>query len=302
MSDEDKFKARVSGGEQGWKDIVALVGDLPPMPAVAARAIQLVEDPLITAKKLTDVLANDAALAARILKIANSAMFARQREISTLTQALMTIGFKSLKGIIVAAAVRQINQSSSSLNKVIWQLSVGTAMASTMIATTLQKRYREEIYIMGLLHSLGQIVFLNSKKSDKKYPEAFALIAKEGKTFAEAEQQIFGFAHPLLGALVAKKWNFSEEICDVILHYCDPLVGSKPEGDLYEKIAIVKLADMLTRSSGICTIEGYPNEEALIEKTMGYLGLLDGVKFEDRLQELNVSIKERYDIDAHVYQ
>jgi HD-like signal output (HDOD) protein len=302
MSDEDEFKARVSGREQEWKDIVALVGDLPPMPAVAARAVQLVEDPLITAKKLTDVLANDVALAARILKIANSAMFVRQREISTLSQALMTIGFKSLKGIIVAAAVRQINQNASSLNKMVWQLSVGTAIASTLIATTLQKRYREEIYTMGLLHSLGQIVFLNSKKSEKKYPEAFTLIAQEEKTFAEAEQQIFGFSHTLLGALVAKKWNFSEEICDVILHYCDPLLGSKPEGDLYEKIAIVKLGDMLTRSSGICIVEGYPNEEVQLEKTMTYLGLLDAVKFEDRLQELNVSLKERYDIDAHVYQ
>ena len=302
MSDEDKFKARVSGGEQGWKDIVSLVGDLPPMPAVAARAVQLVEDPTITAKKLTDVLANDAALAARILKIANSAMFARQREITTLTQALMTIGFKSLKGIVVAAAVRQINQNSSHLNKLVWQISVGTAIASTLIATTLQKRYREEIYIMGLLHSLGQIVFLNSKKSEKRYPEAFALIAKEGKTFSQAEQEIFGFAHPLLGALVAKKWNFSEETCDVILHYCDPLLGAKAESDLYEKIAIVKLGDMLTRYSGICPIEGYPNEDSDLEKTMSYLGLLEGTKFKDRLQDLSASLKERYDFDAHVYE
>ena len=59
---------------------------------------------------------------------------------------------------------------------------------------------------------------------------------------------------------------------------------------------------MLTRSSGICIVEGYPNEEVQLEKTMTYLGLLDAVKFEDRLQELNVSLKERYDIDAHVYQ
>lgn len=59
---------------------------------------------------------------------------------------------------------------------------------------------------------------------------------------------------------------------------------------------------MLTRTSGICSIEGYPNEDAHIEKTMAYLGLLDGIKFEDRFQELNVAVKERYDIDAHVYQ
>jgi HD-like signal output (HDOD) protein len=301
MNDNDKFKDRLSDGEKSWQEIVALVGDLPAMPAVAARAIQLVEDPNITAKKLTDVLSNDAALTARILKIANSAMFARQREISTLTQAIMTIGFRSLKGIIVAAAVRQISQSSGSLQKLVWKNSIGTALAATFIATTLQKRYREEIYVMGLLHSLGQIVFINSQKTEKKYPVVLELIMNENITFCEAETSILGFSHPLVGALVAKKWNFSEEICEIILHCKDPLIKEKADLDIEEKIAIIQLADMLTRASGISVIAGYPDESKEIARAMAYIGLLSGVELEDRIADLCGAIKERYDFDAHVY-
>jgi HD-like signal output (HDOD) protein len=301
MTIDNKYKERVTGGEEGWKDIVSLVSDLPPMPAVAARAVQMVDDPTITAKKLTDVLANDAALAARMLKIANSAMFARQREITTLTQALMTIGFKSLKGIVIAAAMRQINQNSGPLSKLVWKNSVGTAMACTLLATQMQKRYREEIYIIGLLHALGQIVFLNSKKTSGKYTETLQLIKENQTTFIEAEVELFGFNNLLLGALVSKKWNFSEETCDVILHYHDPLKGDKPETEIYEKMAIVKLADMLVRRSGICQIEGYPNEDNEIERCMRYLGLIEEGHFDERVDELCLLLKEKYEFDANAY-
>jgi HD-like signal output (HDOD) protein len=301
MSDE-KFKARISTGEQGWKEIIALVGDLPPMPAVAARAVQLVEDPTITAEKLTDVLANDAALTARILKIANSAMFARQREITTLTQAIMTIGFKSLKGIIIAAAVRQINKSSSPFQKLVWENSVGSAMGATMLATAMKKRYREEVYILGLLHALGQIVFLNSKKTMDKYQEVFTTVSEENITFLQAETDKFGYGHPLLGALIAKKWNFSEETCDVIMHYTDPIKGKTPESEMYEKIAIVKLADLLTRSAEIGFIQGYPVDQDEIYELMDHLGLTEGAEKEAKFEELRNQLKEKYEFDAHVYQ
>lgn len=104
-----EFEGRLAQGKD-WREIVAWVGDLPPMPQVAAKAIVMVEDPDTTAQKLTDLLSNDTALAARVLKIANSAMFSRQREITTLNQAVMVIGFKALKGIIVAATLRQLNK------------------------------------------------------------------------------------------------------------------------------------------------------------------------------------------------
>src|SRR5258708_18788725 len=96
-----EFEGRLAKGKD-WREIVAWVGDLPPMPHVAARAISMVENPDTTAPELTDLLSSDTALAARVLKIANSAMFSRQREITTLNQAIMIIGFKALKGIIVA--------------------------------------------------------------------------------------------------------------------------------------------------------------------------------------------------------
>ncbi|RMG42976.1 MAG: HDOD domain-containing protein [Candidatus Dadabacteria bacterium] len=293
-----EFEGRLSKGKD-WREIVAWVGDLPPMPNVASRAISMVENPDTTAQELSDLLSSDTALAARVLKIANSAMFARQREITTLNQAIMLIGFKALKGIIVAATLRQMNKRFGDLERLIWENSMSTAMAATIIAKMLKKRYTEEIFLLGLLHSLGQIVLLVQKDTAKEYKNVLNMIRDQNLDYASAEQEIFGFAHPLIGALVAKKWNFSAETCQTILHYRDP-IESFPETELEEKTAIVQLADMVSHAAGIGSPEGYPadmNEIIEIAKKIGF----DPKGAEDQLEEIVNETKERFEKEQHIY-
>ena len=293
----EEFKDRLAPGKD-WREIVAWVGDLPPMPHVAARAISMVEDPDTSASDLTKLLSSDTALAARVLKIANSAMFARQREITTLNQAIMLIGFKALKGIIVAATLRQLNRGSGKLETMVWQNSIGTAMGCHIVAKHLGKRYVDEIFLLGLLHSLGQIVLLSQVKAE--YKEVMKDIETNEKNFVEAEQDILGFAHPLIGALGAKKWNFSAETCQVILHYRDPLEGDSPESELDEKTAIVQLGDMLAHAAEIGHPPGYPIESELSQQVARYLGFNDP-NLEETLASLTEKLKEQYNAEAHVY-
>ncbi len=294
-----EFDGRLSG-ERDWREIVAWVGDLPPMPQVAARAISMVEDPETTAQSLTDLLSNDAALAARVLKIANSAMFSRQREITTLSQAVMVIGFKALKGIIVAATLRQLNKNFGKLEKLVWENSMCTAMGITLLAKQLRKPYIEEIFLYGLLHSLGQIVFLSQKDTASDYPNVLASIENNGETYSAAEQQIYGFSHPLIGALVAKKWNFSAETCQVILHYSDPIEGDAPDNELEEKTAFVKLGEMISHLAGVGSPEGYPDQRENALTTMKYLGIGQD-NAEEFLDKLIEDTKAQYELEGSIY-
>jgi HD-like signal output (HDOD) protein len=295
-----EYAGRVAAGKD-WREIVAWVGDLPPMPHVASRAITMVENPDTTAQELTEVLQSDTALAARVLKIANSAMFSRQREITTLNQAIMIIGFKALKGIIVAATLRQINKSFGNLEKLIWENSMCTAMSSTVVCRRLKKRYHEEIFLLGLLHSLGQVVFLAQKDTAKDYLEVLKRVENDDLDYASAEQDIFGFAHPLIGALVAKKWNFSPETCQVILHYRDPLETESPETELEEKTAVVQLGDMISHAAGIGSPAGYPVNMEELAKVATYLGF-HPKEVQSNLEEIIEETKERFDNERHVYE
>ncbi len=295
-----EFNGRLSGGKD-WREIVAWVGDLPPMPHVASRAISMVENPDTTAQELTDLLSSDTALAARVLKIANSAMFSRQREITTLNQAIMIIGFKALKGIIVAATLRQINKSFGKLEKLIWENSIGTAVASTLVCKKLKKRYIEEAFLLGLLHSLGQIVLLFQKDTAADYKTVMGLVRDNHLDYASAEHQVYGFAHPLIGALVAKKWNFSSETCQTILHYRDPLESAKPESELEEKTAVVQIGEMMAHAAGIGTPEGYPSQVEAIVKVARYVGFPDA-NLDTTIEELINEVQAQFEKERHVYE
>ena len=294
-----EFAGRLSEGRD-WREIVAWVGDLPPMPHVASRAIGMVEDPATTAQELSDLLSSDTALAARVLKIANSAMFCRQREINTLNQAIMLIGFKALKGIIVAATLRQISRKFGKTEKLIWENSMCTAMSATTIAKHLKKKYVEEIFLLGLLHSLGQTVFLSQDDLSADYRNVIAYVSDHNCDYVTAEQEVMGFAHPLIGALVAKKWNFSAETCQIILHYKDPIADLNLDSSQDEKSLLIQLADIVTHQAGIGSPEGYPDQTEtmlILAKKLGF----DQANLEEDLNKIVEETKERFLAESHIY-
>jgi HD-like signal output (HDOD) protein len=295
-----EFEGRLSK-DRDWREIVAWVGDLPPMPQVASRAISMVENPDTTANEMTDLLSTDAALAARVLKIANSAMFSRQREITTLSQAIMIIGFKALKGIVVAATLRQINKSFGALEKLIWEASMCSAACSTVLAKKLRKPFVEEVFLLGLLHNLGQIVLLYQSETARDYKGVIKLIKERGLDYTAAEHEVFGFAHSLIGALVAKKWNFSPDSCQVILHYKDPLDGDRPETPLEHKTAIVQLAELITHAAGVGNPEGYPKDHEAIMSVAKYVGF-DTRDLEKIMQDIITETQQQFQNERHVYE
>ncbi len=294
-----EFKGRLRKGKD-WREVVAWVGDLPPMPHVASRALQLLEDPDVSADDLTALLATDTALAARVLKIANSAMFCRQREICTLSQAIVVIGLKSLKGIIAAATLRQMSKEFTPLKTLIWEHSICTALCATAIAKSLKKRFVDEIFLLGLLHSLGQVVLLNQEETSALYDRVMADIDDMPCTYAVVEEEILGFSHTLIGALVAKKWNFSLDACQTILHYRDP-IDSKPELEQDQKTAIVQLADLMVHELGIGSPPNYPRAQDEIHRIALLLGI-DSKKVTAKLDELTHQIAQQFENEKRLFE
>lgn len=287
--------------DRDWREIVAWISDLAPMPQVASKALTLVENPDATAKDLGDLLATDPALAVRVLKIANSAMFSRQREITTINQAVMMIGFKALKGIIVAAVLKQLNKSQSILERMVWESSMAGAFAATQVAKKLRRRYIEEIFLLGLLHNLGQFVLLTKPDTAKEYIQVIEKVQANSVDFATAEQEVFGFSHPLLGALVCKKWNFPPEVCQVILHYKDPWTEDKPGNEQDDKSAVLAAGEMIARRAALGTPPGYPDQTENIKALLVVLGV-DVAQVESVLEEIQKDVIEQFNSERSVFE
>jgi HD-like signal output (HDOD) protein len=186
------------------------------------------------------------------------------------------------------------------LKTLVWEHSICTALCATAIAKSLKKKFVEEIFLLGLLHSLGQVVLLSQEETSVDYDHVMAEIADTPCTYTVVEEEILGFSHTLLGALVAKKWNFSADTCLTILHYRDPL-ESKPESEQDQKTAIVQLADLMVHELGIGSPPNYPRAHDEIHRVALLVGF-DPKKATAKLDELTHQIAQQFENEKRLFE
>ena len=119
--------------EQQLNDIVMQTRDLPAMPQVATKVLELSSDTNTSAQQLQQIISDDQAMTARILKIANSAMYSCSRKVKTLTEAIVMLGFNSIRSLVVTSAARNLYNTSRATTglkeRLLWEHSVGSAFA-----------------------------------------------------------------------------------------------------------------------------------------------------------------------------
>ncbi|MBP8177724.1 MAG: HDOD domain-containing protein [Spirochaetes bacterium] len=217
------------------------VKDLPIFPDVAVKILQLQEDNVdISFKELGSIILLDPALTAKILKVANSALYARQREVTNLQQALALLGFKMVKSLVLLVSASniysksrklQFEATSATITKIsismIWRHSVLTAFISKYIA--IRKKYddkKEDVFVAGLLHDIGRLVMMINFQD--KYEQYISYLNQmQYNDIREIEEKVFDINHQDLGKIVLEKWNFPQELIDSVAQHHVVQVDSK---------------------------------------------------------------------------
>lgn len=230
------------------EQIIMKTCDLPTMPAVADRVMRLVADPNTTTEQLQKVISADQALAARILKIANSVFYASVRKINTISEAIVMIGFNTLRSLVLTASSRDIYKRFGLTEKMLWEHSMGAAISAGIIAKELRIVNQEEAYLGGLLHDVGKVVLNNSDPA--KFSKVMERVYNEQISFRMAEQEVYGFSHADVGAMVIRKWKLSENLEMAIRNQYNPTwLSSDP--NLMKLTAVVNLANQFCLKLGI---------------------------------------------------
>lgn len=237
-------------------DIVNWVETIPPIPETANRALKLVDDPDATPYEIAAILAKDPALVSSVFRAANSASLGRAESVTALEQAVLVIGFGTLKSLLLGLTLKRWNKQFGEIEKLVWEKSLGTASSAFVIATFLGKTYQDNARLCGLLHNLGQMIMLSIPHIREEYPAVLNYVREQRVDFVEAEREVIGFAHPLIGAMVARKWQLPLSICNTILRYADPFEGIDNKQD--EQIALTKLAAGLSMCGGMGCPPGHP--------------------------------------------
>lgn len=192
-------------------------GDLPTIPIVATKVMQLIESERASADEIAKVVASDPAVAARVLKISNSSFYGCQRQIQTLSHAIMVLGFSTLKSLVVAASVKQVYKPYGLTEKMLWEHSFGAGLAARIIAKETRQVNEEEAFLGGLFHDIGKNImnFLDSQQ----FQTAMQICYNDEVSFEEAERQVYSYTHSEVGSLVIKKWNFPDNLMNAVLKH-----------------------------------------------------------------------------------
>ena len=187
-------------------------GELPALPKAACHIMAVIEDPSTTATKLEHALAMDQALTAKVLRIANSPFYGAVREITTVSEAIVRLGFVAIRNWTLVTAARSVflSPGAGMLYQKIWRQSVMSAMAGQLVAQSIGKSNPDSIFIGGLMQNIGQLVLARS------HPELFQEILNDsverGLPYHIVERGRLGFDHGELGALLIQEWNLSQEL------------------------------------------------------------------------------------------
>lgn len=229
--------------------LVRAVEDLPALPAVVQRVIELTEDPRSTAKDINNVITQDQGLTAKVLRLANSAFYGFPRRISTVTDATILLGFQTIRSIVLAASVSEMMKKSLKGYALergeLWRHSQAAAVSARMLAKEIKFPRLEVAYTAALLHDIGKLIL--DVYLTEEYEAVLEKVEKEGVTFLQAEEEILGFNHATVGAKVAEKWNLPAELAEAIgLHHEPERARENPK-----LTAITHVADCMSVTLGM---------------------------------------------------
>lgn len=229
--------------------ILKRVQALPPLPTSAMRVIALIKNPATSVKELETVIGQDPALAASMLRQANSAYYGYARRISSLQEAIVILGFQVIQGLAMVSAIAPLLKTKLVGYEIeqegLWKHSLLTGMAAKRLCQNRKLPYGDVAFTAGLLHDIGKLIisvyiqevgtFLLEKVNAAKL------------SYVDLEEKVIGYNHATVGGFLAKTWNLPEDLVESIKYHHAPLDAQRHP----ELACIVHVANGLASLLGI---------------------------------------------------
>jgi putative nucleotidyltransferase with HDIG domain len=217
------------------------IGSLPTVPSNLKRISTVIEKPSLTLDEIGRFIASDPALASKVLKMVNSAMYGFPGRITAVSYAVMLLGMNVVKGLLLGIAVFDVMEKTM---RGLWTHSVGCAVAARSIAEKKGVKDPEEFSIAGLLHDIGKVILVLEYQKD--YEKAMEGAANARIPIYEAEKKVFSSGHAEVAMWLAEKWRFPRNLIDVIAYHHHPDLSHIAPFET----AIIHVADVLVHARG----------------------------------------------------
>jgi len=196
-----------------------LVARLPAMPQILLKLMELCQDEDAGMAEIAELVANDAGITSRLMKIANSAAYQRATHTVNLLQALSSVGLDLIKTVVICESVFQtfneFAHTGSTDLRGFWKHSLSTAVLARDVAKSMKYAKVEEAYLAGLLHDVGRLALLAA--APESY--SFEFHSMDDDRLCSAEVRSVHISHPEAGAWLIERWNLDSFLADSVLYH-----------------------------------------------------------------------------------
>ncbi len=207
---------------------------LPTLPEVALRVRDALEDENVTGHQIAEIVSSDAALAARLLQVANSPLYRGRVPIEDIQQAVTRLGNIMVRNLVTSLAVKQMFQpTSDALDKqmrAVWEQGVQVSAISRALARQTPHLNVEQAMLAGLIHNIGSlpVLMLADSKPD---------LASDETTL----ELMLEHLSPAVGKLIMETWNFPASLAAVPANYQNIHYDGGPEADYVDIVIVARL-------------------------------------------------------------
>jgi putative nucleotidyltransferase with HDIG domain len=223
------------------EEITNNINSLPQFPENIMQIQKLISDPSSELPMIAKQISMDPALTADLLKIVNSAQYMLSKKVDNIFEAVKMVGINGIRNLLYSYGTQKVLGDDTIAKKKLWEHSYKTAF----YAYNLVKNFKndnsllEDIYVCGILHDMGKIIFSNV------HPELLEKIkdfcADKNIPASTFEHLSAGMNHAELGALIAEKWNFPERLVMAIRYHHDPGAVSHEYKDLLDAVYLANM-------------------------------------------------------------
>ena len=223
--------------------IINSIGKLPVLPAVYMKLTHLLNVPDTSIRMISNIISEDQAVAAMVLKIVNSAAYGFYNRIGDLQHAIVILGLNEIKSLVLATSmykvVNEFKSSSAFDMQEFWKHSIGCAISARVLAETAYLKSPEDVFTGGLLHDIGKLI--HAAYLREEFDGVVANVVETGSQMSESEKKILGFDHAQTGSALAEKWRLPRGTVNMIAYHH---LSSMPD-TLTKEIAAVHIGNSL---------------------------------------------------------
>ena len=269
------------------QEAIGKIDTLPLRPRLYQELVKLLQDPEVSFESLARLIKTDVSVSSKVLRMVNSAFIGLAQQINSVRDAVAYLGTTMIKNLVLTAELfRTPKNPQSTRLDMEWEqshaLRVG-AIAELLLSDT--KESSEEAFTAGLLHDVGKIVMAVSMPEE--FGRTLDLTDKEGLSYCEIEQDLYGASHAEIGAYFLGVWGLPYSIVEAVAFHHKPVLAAQPDLELSD---VVSISNRLAHEIEVAMNNPYGVEHAVSIDPE----LFDRPDLKDQLTRWRAMVQEKF--------